>query len=66
MNKMAIKKVESPGKQKRMVSDDIEVLDEISPSKKMMKLSMGSSVKVKYPHGKSGDSKSTCYYYIPM
>ena len=44
-----IKKIEVPGKQKRIASDDIEVLDQISPPKKMMKI---PNVKLVYQQGK--------------
>ena len=46
---ISIKKVEISGKQKRGASDDIEVLDEISPPKKMMKM---PNVKLVYQQGK--------------
>ena len=46
---ISIKKVEISGKQKRGASADIEVLDEISPPKKMMKI---PNVKLVYQQGK--------------
>ena len=46
---ISIKKVEISGKQKRGASTDIEVLDEISPPKKMMKI---PNVKLVYQQGK--------------
>ena len=44
-----IKKIEVPAKQKRVASGDIEVLDQISPPKKMMKI---PNVKLVYQQGK--------------